>query len=150
MRPKIHFILGIFFTFLLYFLFPQISLIGLLIILFSSILIDADHYFYYFITTKNLNLTKCYKWYDAHLRKLLSLPMNKRKKVYTGFYIFHGIEWLMMLFLLSKFIFPNFIFIFVGFLFHWMIDAPHEYYIKRTLHKISLIYNYTQWKKLEK
>ena len=148
MRPNVHIIFGIFFAFLIYFIFSQISLIGLLIIFFSSVLIDVDHYFYYFIRTKNLNLTKCYSWYDAHLRKILSLPMSGRKKAYTGFYLFHGIEWLTILFLLSKFVFPNFIFLFIGFLLHWIIDAPHEYYIKRTLHKSSLIYNYMQWKKL--
>jgi len=150
MRPKVHFILGILFTFLLYLLFPQISLIGLLIILFSSVLIDVDHYFYYFIRTKNLNLIKCYKWHEVHLSKILSASMSERKKIYTGFYFFHGIEWLIILFLLSKFVFPNFIFIFIGFLLHGIVDISHEYYLKRTLHKSSLIYNYTQWKKLKK
>ncbi|MEK6913698.1 MAG: hypothetical protein AABW47_03450 [Nanoarchaeota archaeon] len=150
MRPNVHILFGIFFAFLIYFIFPQISLIGLLIVFFSSVLIDVDHYFYYFIRTKNLNLTKCYGWYDAHLRKILSLPMSGRKKVYTGFYIFHGIEPLIVLFFLGISVSQFFMFTLTGFLLHWIIDTPHEYYIKRTLHKISLIYSYTQWKKLEK
>lgn len=148
MLPKIHFIAGIFFIFLLYLLFPQISLIGLLIILLSSILIDADHYIYYILKKRDLNLVKCYNWYILHLKKTLSLPMKERKKIYSGFYLFHGIEWILLLFLLGTYVHPFFAFVSAGFLFHWIIDIPHEVYVKRTCDKISLIYNYCRFRKL--
>lgn len=149
MLPKIHLVIGILFISLTYLFFPNISKTGLLIILASSVLIDADHCIYYFIQEKDISIKKCYAWHKKHLKETLALPMSERKKKYTGFYIFHGIEWLVILFLLSIFVFPNFIFIFIGFLLHGVVDISHEYYIKRTLHKSSLIYSYIQWKKLE-
>ncbi len=148
MLPKLHFIAGIFFIFLIYLLFPQISLIGLLIIFLSSVFIDVDHYVYYILKERNLNLVKCYNWYILHLKKTLFLPMKERKNRYTGFYFFHGIEWIILLFLLGAYVHPFFSFVFVGFLFHWVIDTPHEFYIKRTLDKSSLIWNYYRWRKL--
>ena len=122
---------------------------SLLIIFFSSVLIDGDHYFYYILRTKNFSLTKCYAWYKKHLEETLALPMNERKKIYRilhssrnrtydGFF-FSRIS-------VSQF----FMLIFIGFLLHFIVDIPHEYYIKRTLHKISLIYSYIQFRKLEK
>jgi hypothetical protein len=150
MQPKAHIILGIFFVALLYFIFPQISLIGLLIIFLSSVLIDVDHYIYYIIKKRDFNLIKGYNWYKKEIKETLALPMNERKKRYTGFFLFHGIEVLVVLFLNGIFISPIFTFVFIGFSFHWIIDTPHEYYIKRTWHKSSWIYNYIQWKKLTK
>ena len=150
MRPKIHLIAGIFFVIFLNFIFPQIGFLNLSIILFASVLIDGDHYLYYILRTGNFNLIKCYKWYDAHLKKTLNLSINERKKIYTGFYLFHGIEPLIILFLLGISISPFFFFIFIGFAFHLALDIPSEIIIKRTFHKISLIYSYTQFRKLEK
>ncbi len=150
MRPKIHLIAGIFFVIILNFIFPQIGFLNLSIILFSSVLIDGDHYLYYILRTGNFNLIKCYKWYNAHLKKTLNLSINERKKIYTGFYLFHGIEPLIILFLSGISISPFFFFIFIGFAFHLALDIPSEIIIKGTVHKISLIYSYTQFRKLEK
>ncbi len=148
MLPKIHFIAGIFFIFLLYLLFPKISLIGFLIIFLSSVFIDVDHYIYYILKERDLNLVKCYNWYMLHLKKTLSLPMKKRKKIYSGFYLLHGIEWIIILFLLGTYVHPFFAFVSAGFLFHWVIDTLHEIYVKRTLDKSSLIWNYYRFRKL--
>jgi hypothetical protein len=150
MRPKPHIVIGIIFVISLYFLFPKISLISLLIIFSSSVLIDFDHCIYYFIREKDLSLKRCYQWYDKELKKTLALPMNERKKRYIGFFIFHGLEPMIILFLLGVFVSPFFLFVAIGVLLHFVVDVPHEYYVKRTIQKISLIYNYTQWKKLEK
>jgi hypothetical protein len=149
MRPKAHFFIGIIFIIFLHFIFPQITFLNLMIILFSSVLIDVDHYFYYIAKTKNFSLIKCYQWFDSHLRKTLALPLSERKKIHSGFYIFHGVEMLVITFLLGIFVSQLFIFIFVGFFLHFVVDVPHEYYIKRTIHKISIIYSYYAWKKLE-
>ena len=150
MRPKIHLIAGIIFVILLNFIFPQIGFLNLSIILLSSVLIDGDHYLYYILRTGNFNLIKCYNWYNAHLKKTLNLPISERKKIYTGFYLFHGIEPLIILFLLGVSISQFFLFIFIGFAFHMVLDIPSEIIIKGTFHKTSLIYSYTQFRKLEK
>jgi hypothetical protein len=150
MRPKIHLIIGIIFVILLKLFFPDFTWINLSIILFSSVLIDGDHYLYYILRTKNFNLIKCYAWYKKHLEETLALPMNERKKRYTGFYVLHGIEPLIVLFLLGTSVSPIFLFLFVGFFIHFIVDIPSEIMIKGTVHKISLIYSYTQFKRLEK
>ena len=149
MRPKSHIIIGIIFVLLIYFIFPQFTFLELSIIFFSSWLIDFDHYIYYFIKKRNLNLHKCYNWYNNNLKETLALPMNERKKRYIGFFMFHGIEPLIILFLFGISISPFFMFVFFGALLHFMVDVPHEYYVKRTIQKISLIYNYIQGKKLQ-
>lgn len=82
------------------------------------------------------------------MNKTLALPMSERKKRYTGFYIFHGIEMLVITLLLGVFVSKIFIFVFLGFSFHMLLDVPHEFIVKRTFHKFSLIYSYFQFKKL--
>ena len=148
MLPKIHFISGIFFVVLISLFFPKITLLELAIIFLSGILIDADHMIYYSLRTKNFNLKKALKWYKSHLTETLSLPMEGRRKRYTGFYIFHGIEMLVLLLFISIFISRISLFVFLGFFFHMLLDVPHEFVIKRTVHKFSLIYSYSQFKKL--
>jgi hypothetical protein len=140
MLPKAHIFLGILFVLFLHVLFPQISYLNLSIIFFSSFLIDGDHFLYYFIKQKNLNPIKALKWHKEHMKKTRSLPMNERKKVYTGFYILHGLEWIIFLALIGRFVFAPLIYVSIGFLFHFLVDIPHEYYFKRTIHKCSLIY----------
>lgn|SRR4030042_214059 len=149
MLPKYHFIFGLSFVIFLYFLFPQISLLGLSIIFLSSFFIDVDHYLYYFLKEKNLNLKRGYNWYKNKIKRTYSLPMSERKKIYSGFYLFHGIEWIILLFLLGYFISSFFTFIAIGFLFHLIVDVFHEIYFKRSIDKSSLIYNYYRWRKLK-
>jgi hypothetical protein len=140
MLPKYHIILGIFFVAVIYFIFPEINLFYLAIVLLSSILIDADHYFYYILKTKNLSLPNALKWYNEKRKVMLSLSKKERKKIYSGFYIFHGIEWIITLALLGRFVFPILTYVSIGFLFHFAVDTPHEFYFKRTIQKSSLIY----------
>jgi len=140
MLPKAHILFGILFTVIFHFIFPEVRLFYLVIIFFSSFLIDGDHYLYYILKTKNLNPLKALKWHKEHMKKTLSLPMDERKKIYTGFYFFHGIEWIIIFALLGRFVFTPLTYISIGFLFHFIVDIPHEYYFKRTVHKISLIY----------
>jgi len=148
MHPKAHIFLGAIFTLLLFFLFPKVPPLGFLIVFLSSFLIDGDHYVYYLLKEKKFNLIKCYNWYKARVKKTQSLPFEKRKKIYTGFYFFHGVEWLIILFLLGKFVLLIFTFVLIGFSFHLLLDIPSEISFKGTCHKLSLIYNYTQFKKL--
>ena len=149
MHPKIHFLIGIIFITFLYFIFPELTFVSLLLILFSSVLIDGDHYIYYLIKKRDFNLFKCYNWYRVHFHKTIKIPMSERKKIYTGFYMFHGLEILAVLFLLGNYVAPFFIFIFIGFSIHLFLDIVSEIYFKHTIDKISIIYSYFRWKKLE-
>ncbi len=149
MKPKFHIVFGIVSSIIIYFLFPQITLLHLLVIFASSVLIDGDHYFYYILKKRNLNLIQCFRWYRDNLKKTLSLPMNERKKIYSGFYIFHGIEWIIIIFVLGFYINPIFYFVSFGFLIHFLVDTPSEFYFKRTFDKISLVWNYHRFRKTQ-
>jgi hypothetical protein len=149
MHPKIHFIVGVLFIILLYFLFPQISFLNLFIILSSNVLIDGDHYFYYSFKKKDLNPIRCYKWYLENIKRTVSLSMDERKKIYSGFYLFHGIEWIIILLLFGIYFFPILSYVGIGFLLHFLVDTPSEFYFKGTKDKSSLIYNYYRFRKLK-
>jgi len=148
MLPKYHIFLGFIFILFLYFFFPQISLLGLVIIFISSILIDIDHYLYYIFKKKDLNPYNAYVWHIKEWKRINKLPRKQRKTLYTGFYLFHGIELLIILLLLGIYINYFFIFIFIGFSFHLITDIIHEIYFKETIDKISLIWSYFRWKKI--
>ena len=148
MLPKYHIFLGFFFIIFLYFLFPQISLIGLLIIFFSSFLIDVDHYLEYVFRKKDFSLIHAYNFHKKRLNKFLCLSKKQRKKCHNGVYFFHGIEWLIILFLLGYYLNNFFIFVLIGFSFHLIIDIMHEIYLKGTIDKISVLWSYYKYKKL--
>ncbi|MFQ5531781.1 MAG: hypothetical protein ACE5ES_04160, partial [Candidatus Nanoarchaeia archaeon] len=66
MLPKTHIILGFIFSVLIFFLFPQMGLIGASLIFFSSFLIDFDHYLYYLFKKKDPNPRNSVKWFMKH------------------------------------------------------------------------------------
>lgn len=146
MFPKYHILFGFILVVLLYFFFPQISLFGLLIIFLSSFLIDVDHVLFYFIKTKDWNPFNAHKWYVEKWEKLKNIPREQRKN-YSEFYLFHGIEWLIIFLLLGIYLSKFFTYLFIGFSLHLSIDLIHEYYYKETIDKSSSIWNFIKWKK---
>ena len=149
MNFRYHLLLGIVFAVLLYFLFyPLISFLGLLIIFLSSFLIDADHYIYYVYKKGDFNLIRAYNWYMKNARKFCFMSKEKQKQVYIGFYIFHGIEPLIILFFLGFFLSQFFTFILIGFLFHLSTDLISEIILRQRIDKVSIIQNLLRNKKL--
>ena len=143
MKFKYHFLLGVIFAVLLYLLFSTIiSLFGLLIILLSSFLIDVDHYLYYVYKKGDFSLIRAYSWYMKNARKFCFMSEEKRKQFYLGFYIFHGIEPLIILFFLGFYVSQFFNFILVGFLFHLFTDLISEIILKQRIDKVSIIQNF--------
>lgn len=147
MYPTQHIFLGIIFSSILLFIFPQIGLLGFLIILSSTILIDVDHYIYYVYKKKDWSLKKAYNWFIKNQKKFFSLSRKQRNKFYTGFCFLHGIEVLLILFLLS-FISKYFLFIFMGCAFHLFLDLIHQTTYFDRLDRISLIYDFLKFRKL--
>jgi len=145
MLPSKHFILGLIFAGFLYFIFPQIGLIEFSIIIFSSFLIDVDHYLYYVYKKKNFSLRNAYKWFMKRRAKLLSLSWKQRNKVPNCFSLLHGIEILFILFLLI-FIHKYFLFVFVGFTFHLLLDSIDQTTYWDRISKVSLINDYLKYR----
>jgi len=149
MLPKHHILLGLIFSGILFYFFPQIGIAGFIIILLSTILIDTDHYLYYIYKKKKYSLAKAYKWFSESKKKMRALSRKQRNEFYTGFCFLHGIEVLAILFVLGKFISVYFYYVLIGFAFHIILDIIHQ----KTLHdrwdKFSLIYDYYKFKKLK-
>lgn len=119
MFPSKHFLYGGIFSLSLYLLFPQINFFSFLVIWFSSVLIDVDHYLYYVCLNKNLSLKKSYKWFRSFEKKFEEIP--NKKDFFCGVYFLHGAEVAILLLALAYF--NNlFLFIFIGFIFHQMLD----------------------------
>lgn len=147
MFPKYHLILGILFVIILHFVFPQLSWLHLCIIFLSSFLIDIDHFIYY-AYKKKLNLgfktlREAYEWHKDRWRKEYTLSKEQRKKLRNpyGFYFFHGIEWIVILFLLGN-ICSLLKYIGMGFLFHLFTDLAYSFFNEGNLNKISVVYNF--------
>lgn len=127
MLPKYHIIFSIILTIILYLL--NFDFLFILLFFLASILIDIDHYFFYIIKKKNFNLGKTYKYFRYELNRA------RIKKPKTLLFIFHTIEFFLLLLILSLFL--NFFWpIFFGCLFHDVIDIicglfqKHKKYIK--------------------
>lgn len=144
-----HVILGAIFSLILFVLLPEIGLIGVSIIFLSSFLIDVDHYLYHCLRKNDLSLKNAYKTSMKKTLKFISLPREKRNKIYCGFHCLHGIEFLLVLFLFSIFGSGYFFFIFLGASFHLLLDIIHgTIYIDR-VDKASVIFDFYKYKKLE-
>ncbi len=109
MLPKWHILFGAVFSVILYFLF-NIALINCIIVFLASVLIDTDHYLFYVKRHKNWNLKKAYRWH-----------YNLSKKHKPIMHIFHTLEFLILILILS-FFHNLFFFIFLGLLFHSVFD----------------------------
>lgn len=142
MLPKHHIIFGLIFSTILWLLFPSISLTSLAIIFISSVLIDVDHYLYYLFNEKDFSLSKAYFWFKEKREKWKNLAIKERQRYKRIQLIFHGIEFMVLLVILSFFN-TFFFWILIGFLFHMFIDITELLIFKDTIWiKLSQIYVY--------
>tara|TARA_Y100000034_G_scaffold97007_1_gene118337 strand:- start:814 stop:1245 length:432 start_codon:yes stop_codon:yes gene_type:complete len=140
--------LGLIFALILLVIFPQIGLIGFLLISFSTVLIDVDHYIYYIYKKKDWNLKNAHSWFIENTKKFHSLSRTQRNKVYGGFCFLHGTEILLVLLLFTIFS-KYFLFIFIGFTFHLFLDITYGRILMDRIDRISSIYDFFKFKKLK-
>lgn len=148
MYPSQHLFYGTIFGIFLLLLFPSFGVIEFLIIILSTLLVDVDHYLWYAYKKKNLNLKNAYFWFVKNEEKILSLPRNQREKFYIGFCFLHGIEILIISFSLV-FISRYFLFIFVGVVFHLLLDIVNGTIFMDRIDKFSLMHDFFKFKKLK-
>ena len=149
MLPKTHFILGLFFSAIIFYFFPQIGLFGAGIIFLSSLLIDFDHYLFYVILKKDTSLKRAYKWHLIKRQEMRKLSRSKRNKYKDDVLILHGMEPLILLYFLS-FLWSPFIFILIGFSFHIILDIFDEIRFNDRIDKVSVIWDVIKYKELKK
>ena len=141
MLPKYHIIIGFLASLIIYFLF-EIALLQTSIIFISSFLLDIDHYFLYVIRKKDFSLTNSIKYFKKRRKKWLSMNIKKRKNYKRAIFIFHGIEFWILLVLLTNY-FTIIWFILFGIAIHIFLDYLDIIYNKDSLYtKFSQLYVY--------
>lgn len=148
MLPHKHFIYGLILSLILFLIFPKIGILGVLLIIISTTLLDADHYLYYIVKKGDFSLIRAYKFFRNNHKRFLRIPPNKRAKYYGAWCFLHGIEWLIILLLLAFFLSEYFGFIFIGVAFHLLLDYSEQWGFYFRKDKISLIYDFLKFRKL--
>ena len=150
MLPKWHIFLGTIFATALFLIFPKIDLIGFLLIIASTVLIDIDHYVYYVFKKRDLSLKNAYNWFIQKRKKYLALSRKKRNEIYTEAHFLHGIESLLILFVLGVYVSKYFYFLLIGIAFHLFLDIIYQRKFHDRLDRISIIYDFIKFKKINK
>jgi hypothetical protein len=147
--PKYHIFLGFILSLILFLIFPSMTLVGAGIIFLSSFLIDVDHYIYYVLKEGKISLKVALNHFFEGRKRLSKMTPEKRRGFYSGFCFLHGIEILVILFILGMFVSSYFFFILIGFAFHIILDITEEIYKNLRIDKISIIYDWFKYKKLK-
>src|SRR3989344_2279083 len=122
MIPRYHILLGAAFTFLLWLLTPEISYYYLSLIFLSSVFIDLDHYIASLIKTKNPSLRHSLKYHDELIAKHKKDIKKGIRRKFDDFHLFHTIEFHILIGLLGVF-WSGFFYIFIGMMFHSLLDT---------------------------
>lgn len=146
MKSQFHLFYSVLVSLILFVL--NFSLLDIFIFLISSIvLIDLDHVPSFILREKSINPFKFFRWSYEKKEKWDKLSLKEKMLYKKPIYLFHNIEFLLILFLVSKF-FNIFIFVFWGFLFHLLLDLCYNIYSKEEKYfKLSLVYTLVKNKK---
>ena len=149
MLPKYHAFFGFIFTVLLITFF-KITSVQALLVFFSSFLLDFDHYLYYVYRKRDFNVKKAYFFIKRLKKTILQYPIKERNRIFLGYFIFHGLEAILLLFILGLLISPYFFYISLGAFFHLTIDIFYDRKIYGRWERISIVYDFIKFKKLKK
>ena len=120
MWPKWHLLYSFIFVYVIVYFF-QFSIFAGAVIFLSSIFIDIDHILFYSIKERNFNLFKFWSWSKINQDKYKKLSKFERDKLKKPYFIFHSIEFIIILIIFSFFN-KIFLWILAGFLFHLVLD----------------------------
>ena len=137
MFPKTHIIVNFFISLPLLFV---INPVFVLIFFLSSFLIDVDHYLYYIVQENSFSLKKAYNWFVMRDSKWRKLSTKERRKYAYSLLIFHGLEIILLLSLLTTIYYP-FLFIALGLFVHLAEDAIEEVPLGVIERKLFFVYS---------
>ena len=121
MLPRWHILSGVIISLIVFIFSPQISLLYLALLFSSSFLIDFDHYLVSAIKTKRWRLSHSFN-YHKEMRKKEIAEIKKGIRRKGDFHLFHTIEFHFLIGLLS-FLWTGFFYIFIGMVFHSLLDV---------------------------
>lgn len=144
MLPRWHIILGALFTLLLWFVAPNIGWVNLLLVFFASFLIDFDHYAASVMKSGKIGLFHSFEYH-----KKLNAQGDKEKargiKIKGDFHLFHTLEFHLLVALLGIFWTP-FFYIFVGMVFHSLLDIISMMYMGVMYRREFFFFNWVRRK----
>lgn len=149
MRVIVHLIAGLILSLILFFVSPFVGVLEAIFIFLASFTIDIDYLLYYFYRKRGFSLKKTYLFAKENGLKYKKLSKKEKKKYFRAFRLFHGIETLIILFLLGYFVHNLFYFALLGALLHLVMDWIHESKHNLRHDKFSIILSYTRFKKLK-
>ena len=142
MLPKWHILIGFVFSYLLVYFFHFSIFAGTIIFLSSWFLIDLDHYLRFISKSHKLSAIQFWKWSLDRGKRWKKLSREQKKEYKQPIFIFHGIEFILILIVLSYF-FEFFIFVIIGVIIHLLADYIDILAKKEFFHtKMSQIYTY--------
>lgn len=139
--PKYHISVGAIISVILFFIF-QLTILQASIIFLASFIIDIDHYLLYVFKTKDFSIKNSINYFYERRKNWLKLNLNERKIRKRAVFVFHGIEfWILLAFL--NYYFSFILFILIGIAIHMILDYIDIIYNKDSLYtKFSQLYVY--------
>lgn len=120
MIPRWHILFGLAFSLLFWLVFPATDLAYIGLMFLSSFLMDFDHYMCAVMEIKSINLGKALNYY----KKMQKVEESEaRRGIFRKghFHIFHTLEFHLLVLLLSL-LWEGFFYIFLGMMFHSIVD----------------------------
>ncbi|MAG02050.1 hypothetical protein CMI42_01830 [Candidatus Pacearchaeota archaeon] len=143
MLPRYHIIVGFIASLSIHYFF-QTTPLETLIIFLASFLMDIDHYLFYIYEKKDFSVKKSMKYFVDGRNHWLTLSPKEKKKHKKPIFIFHGIEFWLIILILTQLTY-SFWFVLLGFLIHMILDWIDFIIIGDPLiDKFSQIYVYVE------
>jgi len=126
MIPRYHIIYGLIFSLVFKLISESTNWFFIALIFLSSFLIDFDHYFHAVKNNKSLSLQKAF---DYHKQQAIAEEKLSKKGIRkkSDFHLLHTIEFIVFIGILS-FAWIGFFYIFVGLVFHSLLDLINMIY----------------------
>ena len=121
MLPRYHVLYGAIFTLLFWIMVPEIPLLYLTILFLSSFLIDFDHYVVASYRNNHAGLGKAFEYHKKDEMKA-EREYKRGIKRRGDFHLFHTIEFHLLIGLIGMF-YALFFYIFIGMVFHSLLDV---------------------------
>jgi len=144
-NPSYHIFFGFLFSIFLLFLFPEIGVKNLTMLFLAAVLIDVDHYLFYIYQKKDFNLRRAYDYFIANKKKWKEFGKIGNCPLPSQLCIFHGLEVLLVVFILSFFFNPLY-FVFIGFSFHLLLDLAEQAVYSDKIKKVSIVSDFLNYK----
>ena len=144
MLPKWHFLLSILFIALVWIIISEISLLYLFLIFFGAFFIDFDHYAVSVWKTGKIGLFDSFKYHDK-MKETEEKEKARGIRRRGDFHLFHTVEYLILVFVLD-YLWVGFFYIFIGMLFHSVLDLVWLVYEDRVYRREFFLINWLRKK----